>query len=41
VKIHHDNTVQEEKKNYLMLSSYCFIALKNIIAKLMKKLIAE
>ena len=32
---------KNRKKNYLLLSSYCFIALKNTIAKLMKKLVTE
>jgi len=31
----------ERKKDYSLSSSYCLIALKNTIAKLMKKLIAE
>ena len=32
---------KKRKKNYLFLSSYHFIALKNTIIKLMKKLITE
>ena len=32
---------KKKKKNYLLLSSYCFIALKNIIAKFIKKLIIK
>ena len=32
---------KKRKKDYSLLSSYCFIALENTLAKLMKKLIAE
>ena len=32
---------KKRKKNYLFLSSYCFIMLKNTITKLIKKLVAE
>ena len=32
---------KKRKKDYLLLSSYCLIALKNIIAKLIKKIVAQ
>ncbi len=32
---------KKRKKNYLLSSSYCFIALKNTIVKLMEKLVTE